>query len=181
MKRALQIAAGVVLVGLLALLVRSVIVTQDAREFVADVHDGKKPEAPSFDLPALSGDQRLRLADYRGRPVVVNFWASWCDPCKEEAPLLDDLASEQGPNGAAFVGIDADDLTDDARAFAERYKLTYPLAHDNKDVNDDWGVTGFPETFVLDREGRAVAHWEGPIVSDQDVAELRAAIQQAAS
>ena len=172
----------VVLVGLLALLVRSVIATQDAREFVADVHDGNKPEAPAFDLPALTGDERVRLADYRGRPVVVNFWASWCDPCKEEAPLLDDLAAEQGPERRGVPRHRRRrPALDDARAFAERYELTYVLAHDNEDVNDDWGVTGFPETFVLDREGRAIAHWEGPITSDEDVAELRAAIRQAAS
>jgi cytochrome c biogenesis protein CcmG/thiol:disulfide interchange protein DsbE len=178
-KRALQIAAAVVLVLLLGLLVKSVITTQDARTYVADVADGKRPQAPSFDLPALSGDGRVRLDDYRGRPVVINFWASWCDPCKDEAPLLQDLAAQEGANGVAFLGIDAQDLTDDARAFAKRYDLRYPLAHDSGDVNDRWGVTGFPETFVVDRQGRTIAHWEGPISSDADVAKLRRAMDEA--
>jgi cytochrome c biogenesis protein CcmG/thiol:disulfide interchange protein DsbE len=178
-KRVLQIAAAVVLVLLVGLLIRSVVTTQESRAFVEDVGNGKRPAAPSFDLPALEGDGRVRLDDYRGRPVVINFWASWCDPCKDEAPLLEELAAAEGPDGAAFLGIDAQDLTDDARAFAERYGLTYPLAHDDGDIHERWGVSQFPETFVVDGAGRTIAHWPGPIVSDEDVAELRAAIEEA--
>jgi cytochrome c biogenesis protein CcmG/thiol:disulfide interchange protein DsbE len=178
-KRALQIAAAVVLVLLLGLLVRSVITTQDARDFRDGVRDGKRPDAPGFELPTLSGDGEVSLDQYRGRPVVVNFWASWCDPCKDEAPLLQQLADEEGADGAAFVGIDSQDLRSDARAFADRYDLRYTLVHDSGGVNDRWGVTGYPETFVLDVDGRAVAHWEGPISSDEDVAELKQAIEEA--
>ena len=105
----------------------------------------------------------MRLADYRGKVVVVNFWASWCDPCEDEAPLLATMAAEQGKDGVVFVGIDANDVVDDARSFAKRFGLDYAQAHDGEGIEKDrFGVTGFPETFVIDREGRAVRVVPGP-------------------
>jgi cytochrome c biogenesis protein CcmG/thiol:disulfide interchange protein DsbE len=173
----LLLAIGITaMLGLVVVLVVAVENSRSKDAFVKSVAAGRLPAAPAFDLPALSGTGRVRLADYRGKVVVVNFWASWCDPCEEEAPLLATMAAEQQQAGVVFVGIDANDVVDDARAFAKRFGLDYAHAHDGDGKQKDrFGVTGFPETFVIDRNGRAVEWFPGQIDADG----LRAAIAKA--
>lgn len=176
MKRLLQAIGIAAMLGLVVVLVVAVENSRSKDAFVKSVAAGRLPAAPAFDLPALSGSDRVRLADYRGKIVVVNFWASWCDPCAEEAPLLATMAAEQEKAGVVFVGIDANDVVDDARAFSKRFGLDYAQAHDGEGSEKDrFGVTGFPETFVIDREGRAVEWFPGQIDADG----LRAAIARA--
>ena len=176
MKRLLQALGIAAMVGLVVVLVVAVENSRSKDAFVKSVAAGKLPAAPAFDLPALNGTGRVRLADYRGKVVVVNFWASWCDPCLDEAPLLATMAAEQQKAGVVFVGVDANDVVDDARAFTKRFGLDYVQAHDGGGSEKDrFGVTGFPETFVLDRAGRAVEWFPGEIDADG----LRAAIAKA--
>lgn len=177
MKRVVLIGLAVVLLALGVVLGRAVLTSSGARAFPAQAAAGELPMAPGFDLEKLDGDGRLALSEFRGRVVVVNFWASWCDPCKDEAPLLEELWRTEGePNDVAFVGVDTQDLRADARDFAATYRLTYPLVYDEGGgVARDWGVSAFPETFVLDRSGRAVAWFPGEITADG----LRAAIAKA--
>ncbi len=176
MKRVVALVVAVVLLGLGVVLARAVMHTSGARAFPSEVASGTKPAAPDFTLPLLTGGE-LALASLRGKVVVVNFWASWCNPCKDEAPILQDLWVTDGESqGVAFVGVDTQDLSDDARAFAKTYGLTYPLVHDDGgDVARTWGVSAFPETFVLDAQGRAVAWFPGEVTA----AGLREAIAKA--
>ena len=107
----------------------------------------------------------------RGKAVIVNFWASWCVPCKEEAPRLEKAWREYKQRGLVVVGVDAQDFETDARRFVARYDVTYPVVHDGPGATlGHWGVTGFPETFFVDRRGRLVGKKiEGP-VSDEELA-----------
>ena len=177
MKRVVAVVVAVLLLGLGIVLARAVMQTSGARAFPAQVASGAKPSAPDFALPLLTGNGDVTLASLRGQVVVVNFWASWCDPCKDEAPILEDLWITEGrPQGVAFVGIDTQDLSDDARAFATTYGLTFPLVHDDGGVvGRAWGVGAFPETFVIDAQGRAVAWFPGKVTADG----LRDAIEMA--
>ena len=176
MKRLLQAIGITAMLGLVVVLVVAVENSRSKDAFVKSVAAGRLPAAPAFDLPALSGSDRVRLADHKGKIVVVNFWASWCDPCKDEAPLLATMAAEQEKAGVVFIGIDANDIVDDARAFSKQFGLDYAQAHDGEGKEKDrFGVTGFPETFVIDREGRAVEWFPGQIDADG----LRAAIAKA--
>ena len=176
MKRLLQAAGIAAIVGLVVVLVVAVENSRSKDAFVKSVAAGRLPAAPAFDLPALTGPDRVRLADYRGKIVVVNFWASWCGPCEDEAPLLAAMAAEQQKVGVVFIGIDTNDVVDDARVFVKRFGLGYAQAHDvDGSEKDRYGVTGFPETFVIDRRGRAVEWFPGQI----DATGLRAAIAKA--
>ncbi|MFM7246204.1 MAG: TlpA family protein disulfide reductase [Actinomycetota bacterium] len=177
MKRVIVIGVAVALLALGAIVVRAVVSSSDARGFPARAAAGERPAAPAFDLETLDGTGSVSSADLRGSVAVVNFWASWCDPCKDEAPLIEDLWRTDGePQGVVFLGIDTQDLREDARAFAETYGLTYPLVYDEGGaVARAWGVGAFPETFVLDPEGRAVAWFPGVVTAEG----LRAAIAKA--
>lgn len=109
--------------------------------------------APAFDLPTLDGD-RLSLADLRGSGVVLNFWASWCIPCREEAPLLTAASETYGPRGIRIVGVVYQDSADNARDFMRRYGQTYRAVVDQDGRTAiDYGVFGIPETFFIDPSG----------------------------
>jgi cytochrome c biogenesis protein CcmG, thiol:disulfide interchange protein DsbE len=118
---------------------------------------GEVVTAPAFDLERLDRDGTLSTADLRGKAVVVNFWASWCIPCRDEAPVLQQTYERYRGQGLVVLGIDVNDFRQDARRFMERYGLTYPVVYDGKGATvGKWGVRGFPETFFVDRSGKLV-------------------------
>jgi cytochrome c biogenesis protein CcmG/thiol:disulfide interchange protein DsbE len=119
--------------------------------------------APSFEAELLSGDGRLSLEELRGKPVVINFWASWCVPCRDEAPMLSEAATRYGEE-VNFVGVDIRDARSSALEFAERWDLDYAHVRDEDlAIYDDFGLTGQPETFFLDEDGVILEHVPGPL------------------
>jgi cytochrome c biogenesis protein CcmG, thiol:disulfide interchange protein DsbE len=175
-RRAKLVAQGVAvgLVALLFILLVWALVAEDGGELAA----GER--APDFTLERLDRDGDLALSSLRDKAVVLNVWASWCIPCKEEAPFLEQVWRENRARGLVVVGLDAKDFRRDARNFMRRYDLTFPVVYDGPgDTLAGYGVTGFPETFVLDREGRLLENFVGGVNSDEDRAELRAAVDRA--
>jgi cytochrome c biogenesis protein CcmG/thiol:disulfide interchange protein DsbE len=172
MSRAKLIAQGLTLgavVGLLGLLVWKV-VTEERSDVPKQVARGGTPVAPAFSLDRLDRDGTLSLISLRGKAVVVNFWASWCDPCKKEAPLLEDAWQRHREAGLVVVGVDSQDFRGDARAFAKRYRMTYPIVHDGPgDVVRAYGVQAFPETFVVNRKGRIVGQIVGQLDANDEI------------
>ncbi|MCK6522349.1 TlpA family protein disulfide reductase [Myxococcota bacterium] len=120
-------------------------------------------EAPSFSLTDLDG-QPVRLAELRGKPVVLNFWASWCTPCAYEHPELLAAAQRWAPQGVAFYGVVYGDTEEAARGFLKRRGSAYPNLLDlDQRVAIDYGVAGVPETYVIDRQGRIARKFVGPV------------------
>ena len=172
------VALGLVVL-LFALLVWS-LVSEEGGDLAAAAARGDRPAAPEFTLERLDEDGTLSLSSLRGSAVVLNFWASWCQPCKEEAPVLEQLWRENRERGLVVVGLDAKDFRRDARAFVERFELTFPIAFDGPgDTVAPYGVTGFPETFVIDREGRVVDAFAGAVNGEDEQERLRAAVDEA--
>jgi cytochrome c biogenesis protein CcmG/thiol:disulfide interchange protein DsbE len=181
-RRARLVAQGVAigLVALLFVLLTWAVVTEEGGDLAAASARGERPQAPDFTLERLDEEGELTLSSLRGQGVVLNVWASWCIPCKEEAPFLEQVWRENRRNGLVVVGLDAKDFRRDARDFMRRYGLTFPVVYDGPgDTLSGYGVTGFPETFVLDREGRVLETFVGAVNSDDDRARLRAAVGRA--
>jgi cytochrome c biogenesis protein CcmG/thiol:disulfide interchange protein DsbE len=117
--------------------------------------------APEFELPTLSGDT-LSSDDLKGHPVVVNFWASWCLPCREEAPLLERTWRKYRDEGVIFLGVNIKDAESDAKAFVDEFDITYPMVRDlDQELTRAFGVRGLPETFFVDHEWRFVGTESG--------------------
>jgi cytochrome c biogenesis protein CcmG, thiol:disulfide interchange protein DsbE len=116
----------------------------------------------------LFGGGEFRLSDQRGKPTLVNFWASWCAPCREEAPALESVHRAYGGRGLALVGFDLWDNEDDARAFLAEVGATYPNGVEaDGGTAVEYGVRGIPETFAIERDGRLVRRWIGPFTEAQ--------------
>lgn len=110
--------------------------------------------APDFTLPALRGEGEISLSDYRGSPVVLNFWASWCGPCKDEAPILAATEKAWRDRGVVFLGVDTSDNREDAMAFEDTYGIEYESVFDvDAELSVSYGVLGYPETFFIDADG----------------------------
>jgi len=129
--------------------------------------------APLFRLPSLGGGD-VDLASYRGKVVVLNFWATWCPPCIAEMPSLERLHRALGSEGLAVVTVSTDEDAAELKRFVAERGLTMPVLQDpgGRVAASDYHTTGYPETFVLDREGRLLQHTVGP--AEWDSAEQRA-------
>ena len=137
---------------------------------------GERPPAPALGLAVLAGGNSLTegetidVPDLAGRPVVINFWASWCPPCRNEAPLLEDISRRYADEDVLFLGVDSRDLSDNARAFIAEFGLTYPSLRDGTDGTERrWQVTGLPETYILDAQGRVAARIVGEITRAEQI------------
>ena len=123
--------------------------------------------ASTFVLPAIGGGE-VDLADYSGQPIVINFWASWCPPCKREAVTLESSWREHAADGVQFVGVDIQDTDEDAAAYLAEFDATYPNGVDRVGrVTVDYGVIGLPVTFFVNRAGIVERRWVGAIGEGQ--------------
>lgn len=143
-----------------------------------DVDQGEIVKAPTFALPRTTGRGKLSLAAFRGKVVVLNFWASDCIPCKQEQRQLNQAAARWASKGVVFLGVDEVDLNGPARAYLRRYHVSYPSVSDGDgSVAGLFGVTGTPETFFIDRRGQVVPpHIVAPPQGDALEAGIRRAL-----
>ena len=175
MRRAGQVLAVGIVVAMFGLLAWRLVDKAEGGAASA-LREGKLVRAPGFTLPRLDRPGELSLASLRGKVVVLNFWASWCEPCKEEAPHLERAWRAYRSRGLVVLGVDAQDFKGDARRFMRKYGITYPVVHDGKGTTlADYELTGFPETFVVGRDGRLLEHFAGAV----DAEDLEAGIGRA--
>ena len=121
---------------------------------------------PSFEAELLVGEGEFASEDLEGKPAVINFWASWCAPCEDEAPLLRDAAARYGDR-ITFLGVDILDARSDALEFIDEHGLDYVHVRDtDRSIYDAFGLTGQPETFFVDEDGTIVEHVPGPIFEE---------------
>lgn len=145
-------------VGLVALLIFGVLQTTDDSSIDQAVARGEKPMAKSVELTTLDGTARGALADYRGRTVLVNFWASWCGPCKTEAPLLNRVQRMLEAEGGTVIGVTVDDTREDSAKFVADHDIDFPIYRDpDRTLNKAFALKGVPESFLIDPQGRIVA------------------------
>jgi cytochrome c biogenesis protein CcmG, thiol:disulfide interchange protein DsbE len=160
----IPIAVLCAVVALVALLGYGLASNEPDRKVENALAAGGREPASDINLPRLSESGTASLSDYRGRVVVLNFWASWCDPCRAESPLLQRWHRRLAKEGATVLGIDVQDVAGDARDFVDEYGLTYPMLRDGPgDTRDEFGILGLPETFVIDRRGRIAAVQRGVV------------------
>jgi cytochrome c biogenesis protein CcmG/thiol:disulfide interchange protein DsbE len=121
--------------------------------------------APDKRLAVLGGQGTGEIADYRGKWVLVNFWASWCEPCRSESPTLERFQTAHAKDNFTVLGVNLFDATDDALSFIRRYGLTYPQLRESggDDRKDAYGMTGFPESFLIDPRGHIALIRRGPV------------------
>jgi cytochrome c biogenesis protein CcmG/thiol:disulfide interchange protein DsbE len=178
------VVGGVIVAAVIALLAVG-LANRDVGTSIQDALDeGERPDAPALSAPVLiAGDglgppgTQVSLDDLRGRTVVLNFWASWCEPCEAEAPVLNEVARRYRGSGDTIVlGLDVQDLSGEALAFAREFGIAYPsLREAGDDAYRAYEITGLPETFVIDPEGRIALKVIGQVT---DPAQLTTAIEQ---
>ena len=145
--------------------------------------DASSPEASGDALPSMAFELfdggETTIAEFGdGKPIVLNFWASWCDPCRAEAPVLERGWRRARERRVLFVGLNMQDIRADARDFVDEFRLDFPHVRDpSRDTARTWGVTGIPETFFIAADGGVVGHVIGTVSADQ----LEQGVEAAAS
>ena len=152
--------------GLIGLLVYGISNQATSRSLDEQLAHGKMPAAPDAGraLPRLGAAGTASLASYAGKVVVLNFWASWCEPCQEEAPLLERAQTQLQRHDATVLGVTYLDASPDSERFVRQYHLTYPNLRDTTgDFAHSYGTDQLPESFVIDLQGHIVAISRGEI------------------
>ncbi|MHB1537877.1 MAG: TlpA family protein disulfide reductase [Solirubrobacteraceae bacterium] len=152
--------------ALIGLLVYGLSVQAPNRTLDEDLERGQHPKAPlaHLSVPALSGAGKTTLASYRGKVVLLNFWASWCSDCREEASLLEHAQRQLAPHDATVLGVTWEDPTTASLRFVKKYGLTFPNFHDaNGELVSAFGTRQLPESFLINREGNLVKISRGEI------------------
>lgn len=161
-RRGFSMGSVVLLIGVA--LVAIVIGMQLARQNQTQPTDGP---APDFSLTTFTGDT-FRLAEQRGKVVVINFWASWCGPCRDEAPILQNVWERYRDQGVVLVGVAYLDLDPNSRAFIEEFGITYPNVPDRgARISEAYRIQGVPETFVVDQNGHIIEFIIAPVQPGQ--------------
>jgi cytochrome c biogenesis protein CcmG/thiol:disulfide interchange protein DsbE len=173
------IAVGVV-VAFAALLGWSLFAPESARQNTstlignAIVYDNPNP-ASEFSMQTLDGTEMIALSDLKGKTVIVNFWAAWCAPCRNEMPLLNQ-ASAEFDDSIVLVGVNTQDDPDDARVFVAELGVPYPVLDETTSefgpVGVEYGVHGIPETFLISKDGDLIALFRGEFKSVSDIHEF---------
>jgi cytochrome c biogenesis protein CcmG/thiol:disulfide interchange protein DsbE len=136
------------------------------------IASGERVSAPDRSLPRVGSDVSASLSSYRGKVVVLNFWASWCVPCKKEAEILERQHHAMAAQGGTVLGVTYNDTDPDARAFMRENGMTFPSLRDvGGKLYRSYGSTGVPETFVIDRAGRITAVHRGQLTDGRWLAE----------
>jgi len=165
-RRALPIIASLAGACMIALLIYGVSAQSANRTLDELVQRGQYPLAPDATRPmlVLGAPGRRTLASLRGKVVVLNFWASWCEPCEFETPLLEHAQSKLEQHGGTVLGVTYQDASPDSEAFVRHYHLTYPIVRDTTgEFASSFGTRQVPESFIVDRRGRIVAISRGEI------------------
>lgn len=150
--------------ALLALLTYGVVVEGGGNKYENAIESGKRLPASDRQLRILNDDGTASVTDYKGKVVLLNFWASWCEPCKDEAPAINAAEKKYGKDGLVVLGADVDDLSKAANKFIVENGLTYRvLRYTSEWATQDYGTKQMPETFVIDREGNVAALHRGQI------------------
>lgn len=125
-----------------------------------------KEAAPNFTLALLDG-KSFQLSDYKGKPVLINFFASWCLPCREEIPAIEKMVSVYKPKGVVFLGISTDDTEVNAKDFIKKYGVTYPVGLDKATtIQSSFGLFGIPTTYFIDKQG-IVSYFHSGVVTEE--------------
>src|SRR5579864_1459521 len=128
---------------------------------ISNASTSERSLAPDFSLPDLAG-QTLDLSSYRGKVILLDFWATWCDPCREEIPQFIELQNKYGGQGLQIIGVSMDDGPERVRDFYQRFKINYPVVMGNAKIGELYGgVLGLPIAFVIARDGRIFAKHVG--------------------
>lgn len=169
--RAVALAA---IVGLSCFAILLVIATGESEALGPKALRGTRPEAPDFRIPALDSGELIRLGDFQGRYVLVNFWASWCAPCREEAGILNEVSADYP--GLVVVGVNNEDSRENAREFIREMDISFRTGHARgREVAAAWGVSKYPESFIVAPDGRVAGWIPGELSRDSVEAALAAA------
>ncbi len=171
------IAGGVVVAFIIGLLVVGLVASGGSTAIDDALVAGQRPPAPDITLPVLvSGPglppagQQASLASLKGTTVVLNLWASWCVPCREESPILEKVWERYRHRGVLVLGLNMQDLSENALAFLTKYDITYPSLRDGTDGSKrDFEATGVPETFIIDRHGRIALRITGQVTDVRQI------------
>jgi cytochrome c biogenesis protein CcmG/thiol:disulfide interchange protein DsbE len=165
--RPVPLVALAAVLALLALLAYGIAENQPGQSIDSQLAAGKRPSSPPVELPQLHGGGaggKVKLSSYRGKVVVLNYWASWCPPCLGEAPVLARWQPKLAASNGTIVGVDVLDVSSDAQRFVTDHKLDYPQLRDGDGSTlKSFEIVGYPETIVLDRRGRIAATSRGAI------------------